>query len=281
LLISHATLSLIRLNGCTVQTKSLITDDPTLARSGNMQARLWEIDSARGVAIIMMTIFHLMWDLWFFRILPDVVLYAGFWKYFQRTTAILFLLMVGVSLTISYRRAKRRAGQDARLWPKFFWRGLRIFGWGLVITLVVWAAGVGYVHFGILHLIGLSIILAYPLLPYRWVNLASWAALFLIGGWLQNVRVAFPWLVWLGLQPPNYAPNDYFPLVPWFGVVILGVVLGNSLYHEDRRRFPLPDWSGAPLIRLLQFLGRHSLTIYLIHQPLLLAILYALGLVRF
>lgn len=243
--------------------------------------RLWEIDALRGVAIVMMVIFHLMWDLWFFRILPGVVLYAGFWKYFQRTTAILFLLLVGVSLTVSYRRALAQPGTGNQLWPKFLLRGLRIFGWGMVITLGVWVAGVGYVHFGILHLIGLSIILAYPLLAYRWLNLALWALFFVAGGWLQTVRVDFPWLVWLGLQPAHYAPNDYFPLIPWFGVVLLGIFLGNSFYGQQGRLISLPEWSGMPPIRLLQFLGRHSLTIYLIHQPILLAILAVLGLIQF
>ncbi len=241
-------------------------------------ARLWEIDALRGVAIIMMTIFHLMWDLWFFRILPDVVLYAGFWKYFQRTTAILFLLLVGVSLTISYRAEQRNRVLSYR---KYLLRGLRIFGYGLVISLAVWLANVGYVHFGILHCIGVSILLAYPLLPYRWPNLGLWAVFFVLGGWLETVRVDFPWLVWLGLTPPNYAPNDYFPLIPWFGVVLLGVFLGNTFYNAQGRLLPLPDFSAFAPVRFLRFLGRHSLLIYLIHQPLLLAGLWALGFIRF
>ncbi|RIK33561.1 MAG: hypothetical protein DCC55_34725, partial [Chloroflexi bacterium] len=72
-----------------------------------------------------------------------------------------------------------------------------------------------------------------------------------------------------------------FPLIPWFGVVLLGVFLGNTFYGQQGRLVPLPDWPAAPPARLLQFLGRHSLTIYLIHQPLLVAILFALGLIRF
>ena len=65
----------------------------------------------------MMVIFHLMWDLVSFRITPDVVLYAGFWKYFQRTTAITFLLLVGISLTVSYRSAKAKSGVGTSLFP--------------------------------------------------------------------------------------------------------------------------------------------------------------------
>jgi uncharacterized membrane protein len=264
----------------TMNTGLIRSDDAVGAKRHprSISSRYWEIDALRGVAIIMMVIFHLMWDLWFFRILPDIVLYAGFWKYFQRTTAITFLVLVGVSLTVSYRRALDQGAQN--LFPKFLWRGLRIFGLGLVITLVVWAWRIGYVHFGILHLIGVSILLAYPLLRYRWLNLTLWGLLFVIGGFIQAVQVDFAWLVWLGLEPPGYAPNDYFPLIPWFGVVLLGVFIGNTVYRPSGRLIPLPDLASTLPVRLLQFLGRYSLTIYLIHQPLLIAGLYALGLIQ-
>ncbi len=231
----------------------------------------------RGVAIIMMVIFHLMWDLWAFRILPNVVLYAGFWKYFQRTTAISFLLLVGISLTVSYRRAKDKGGEKEGLWRKFAWRGLRIFGVGMGFTLIAWVSAFGYVQFGILHLIGVAIILSYPLLRFRWLNLLLWAIFFAVGGLLEGYYVGNNWLLWLGLHTRDYAPLDYFPLIPWLGVVLLGVFLGNTLYRAEGRLIPLPDWSWLPPVRLLRFLGRHSLVIYVIHQPILLAALFALG----
>ena len=242
--------------------------------------RYWEIDTLRGVAIIMMVIFHLMWDLVSFDITPDVVLYAGFWKYFQRTTAITFLLLVGISLTVSYRRAKAQQ-PGAALFPKFFWRGLRIFGIGMGFTLIAWATGFGYVHFGILHLIGTAIILAYPLLGYRWLNFILWLILFVLGGAIRYIYLPHNWLDWLGFHTRLYAPLDYFPLIPWFGVVLLGLAIGNTVYRPEGRLIPLPDLSAWLPVRLLQWLGKHSLIIYVIHQPLLLAILFGLGLARF
>ena len=233
--------------------------------------RFWEIDMWRGLAIIMMVIFHLMWDLWAFRILPNVVLYAGFWKYFQRTTAISFLLLVGVSLTVSYRRAQEKGDETAGLWRKFAWRGLRVFGVGMGFTLIAWVSGFGYVQFGILHLIGVAIMLSYPLLRYRWLNLLLWAVFFAVGGLLEGYYADNNWLLWLGLHTREYAPLDYFPLIPWLGVVLLGLFLGNTLYRTEGRLIPLPDWGWLPPVRLLRFLGRHSLVIYVIHQPLLLA----------
>lgn len=258
--------------------------DPSYAPSSQTapsRQRYWEIDTLRGVAIVMMVTFHLMWDFVAFRIMPDVVLYAGFWKYFQRTTAISFLLLVGVSLTISYRRARERQPAGERLFPKFFWRGLRIFGIGMGFTLFAWATGFGYVHFGILHLIGSAIILAYPLLTYRWLNLLWWAVLFAVGGTIRHTYLPHNWLDWLGFHTRFYAPLDYFPLIPWLGVILLGVAIGNTVYTPQGRILPLPDYSSWLPVYLLQWLGRHSLLIYVIHQPLLLAILFALGLARF
>jgi uncharacterized membrane protein len=252
---------------------------PSAVAVRSSSTRYWEVDALRGVAIIMMVVYHLMWDLWYFRILPELILTAGFWKYFQRTTASLFLILVGVSLTISYRRAVVAQGTTAGLFPKFLRRGLGIFALGMLITLGVWLSGVGSVHFGILHLIGFSVVAAYPLLRFRWLNLALWLVLYSAGGWMASIHSAQLWLVWLGITPQPYLAVDYFPVIPWFGVVLLGVFLGNTLYTPTGRLVPLPDLSAWLPVRGLRFLGRHSLVIYLIHQPILIAFLVLLGLV--
>lgn len=253
------------------------------AKSISLSQRYWEIDLLRGIAIIMMVTYHLMWDLWFFRILPHLVLYTGFWKYFQRTTASLFVLLVGVSLTLSYRSRQRKLGnKDKDLADEFlyfFRRGRIIFSWGMLISLVTWLAGTGAIHFGILHLIGASIILAWPFLRGRWTNLILGALLIGFDWFVGTTRVDTIWLVWLGFKPVAYAAVDYFPLIPWFGLVLIGIFLGNILYTAKGLRFPLADLSWLPLIQLLSLLGRHSLIIYLIHQPLLIGILIAFGLV--
>jgi len=251
-------------------------------RQSPARQRFWEIDMLRGVAIVMMVIFHLLWDLWSFRIMPDLVLYAGFWKYFQRTTAISFLILVGVSLTVSYRREREKAGGAQSAWEKFLRRGLRIFGIGLCFTIFGMVSGyanvdIGYVDIGILHLIGIAIMVIYPLLGYRWINLILWVLFVIVGGFVQRIELSHNWLVYFGLHTSNYYPLDYFPIFPWLGVVLLGVFLGNTFYGKHGRMILLPDWGELPPVRLLRFLGRHSLIIYVIHQPLMIAILYLLG----
>lgn len=244
--------------------------------------RLWEIDTLRGVAILMMITYHLVWDLWAFAIVPDIDPFNGFWKYFQRATAGLFLTLVGVSLVVvTLRRLAPKAGpHDLPPVRPYLWRALRIFGWGMVVSAVMFFSGMGYVHFGILHLIGFASIAAYPFLRYKWPNLILWLLFNTAGYFLMDRTWDFPWLLWLGWVPINYYPNDYFPVIPYFGVVSLGIFLGNSLYRRDGRRFPLPDLGGFLPLRGLQWLGKRSLIIYLIHQPLLFAILWALGFIQ-
>ena len=89
--------------------------------------------------------------------------------------------------------------------------------------------------------------------------------------------VSFPWLIWLGLAQRGVYMSDYYPLVPWSGLVLVGISAGYTLYRQGIRRFTLPDYSNITVVRMLSFLGRHSLVIYLIHQPILLALLIGLG----
>ncbi len=237
-----------------------------------LSERFWEVDSLRGVAIVMMIAFHLLFDLDYFRG-PGFDLYSGFWFLFGRATVLIFLLLTGVSLTLSYSRALKGGVVKPSRYLK---RGLRIFLYGLAITLITWLLlPKGVIVFGVLHLIGISIILAYPFLKFRIPNLLLGIVLIILGLFLQTLVFDFPWLLWLGLKPPAFYSFDYLPLLPWFGVVLIGIFLGNFLYPNYRRGFGIRDLSGFIPFRALSFLGRHSLIIYLLHQPVLLALLYA------
>lgn len=242
----------------------------------NLDERFWEIDLLRGVAILMMVFYHVLYDLdrfggW------GIEVHTGFWRYFAFATASLFLLLVGLSLTLSYARAVH-SNPERYLFPKYFYRGARIFSWGLVITVVTWVlVRDGFVRWGILHLIGLSIILAFPLLKLRYGNLVLGSLLLLLGMCITNLRVGSPWLLWLGLVPAHFTSVDYFPVLPWFGVVLIGIFLGNSLYPGYQRNFKLQDRSHRTPVRMLGSLGRHSLLIYLVHQPVLITALFLIG----
>ncbi|MBN1581870.1 MAG: DUF1624 domain-containing protein [Anaerolineae bacterium] len=232
----------------------------------NKRQRYWEIDALRGVAIIWMIGFHLTWDLVFYG-LVRVHMGRNPWPWFSRIIATMFLTLAGISLVISASKSRGTPG-----FRKHLFRGARIFGFGLVITAITYFfLGDEFVVFGILHLIGFSIVAAYPFMPYRrrWFTLLAGIIILAAGNWLNRQIVFTPWLIWLGINEFGRGMADWYPILPWFGMVLVGIWIGHMLYTAGQRRFSLPDWSDVPGIRQLAFLGRHALLIYLIHQPLL------------
>ena len=233
-------------------------------------SRLWEIDCARGIAILMMVLFHTIFDLSFFSVYPVDVAY-GFWRYFAYATASLFLIIVGISLVVSHASAATKLS-GFPLARKYLLRGAGIFLLGLLVTLATWAyLHEGYVIFGILHLIGVSVMLS-PLF-FRLKKLNILVGFVCIGtGYLVSGLAGPAYLLPLGIVPAGFSSVDYTPFFPWFGMVLIGMGLGEVLYADGVRRFslrPLPDLLVTPL----SFLGRHSLVIYLVHQPVIILLL--------
>jgi uncharacterized membrane protein len=208
----------------------------------------------------------------------DIAVRSGFWGYWQVATAGLFTILVGVSLTLSYQR-ERKLRPAGSLWGRYVLRGLIVFSWGLAVSLATYVA-LGpdeYVRFGILHLIGLSIIIAYPLLRFRWLNLVLGVVVIALGPVIRAWRPDVPWLEWLIPTPGSGV--DYAPLIPMVGRVVIGIFIGNMLYPGGNRRYRLVDLSGRSLVRVLQRMGQNSLLIYLVHQPILIGILLLAGVV--
>jgi uncharacterized membrane protein len=243
--------------------------------------RFWELDSIRGLAIIMMITYHFLFDLTFFGIY-SLDVYSGFLWVFARITAFTFIFIVGVSLTLSNSRAQITGRyKEGGLFRKYLKRGLKIFSLGLLITIITWIfIPQEFIIFGVLHFIGISIILSYFFLKSKYLNLYLGMGLILLGIYLGNYTFDFNWLVWLGFIPSNLDTVDYFPLIPWFGVVLIGLFFGGLLYKNYQRQFKIPDLSKNYFIKIFSFLGRNSLIIYLIHQPILIIILYLLGIVN-
>ncbi|KLK87792.1 hypothetical protein SZ63_09255 [Methanoculleus sediminis] len=237
--------------------------------------RYWEIDLARGIAVVTMILFHSAFDLDFFGVLPlDVS--GGFLRMLAYLTASTFIFLVGLSFTISYARAARRLDRRG-LALKYVRRGLTIFGYGLVITAVTWLFLPNvYIVFGILHFIGLAILLAplFARLDTEKLLIASIACL--IAGYAASL-VTGPWpLLWLGIRPESFSSLDYVPLLPWFGLVLVGMAVGRLFYPDGKRSCPLTVAEPA-FARPLEFLGRHSLFIYFLHQPAVLLLIAVLA----
>ncbi len=231
----------------------------------------------RGVAVVAMVFYHLSYDLAYFVGLFEVGFFRqGAGLNIGRMIGGTFTFLAGLSLTLSYVRAAESSGRRVSL--KYLGRGARIFSYGLIITLLTWIfVPRDMIYFGILHLIGASIILAYPLIRLKLTNVLLGAGCIALGLYLrQSFVVESPWLVWLGGRP-GFSTLDYWPIFPWFGVMLLGVAAGNALYGSTSKR--TSRTTPTPL-RPLTFLGSHSLAVYLIHQPVLIAALALLGLVE-
>jgi uncharacterized membrane protein len=236
----------------------------------NTASRYPEIDMIRGIAILMMILFHTVFDLNFFRV-SAVDVSAGFWRYFAFSTAALFLLIVGISLTLSHTRAATSLS-GYQMIGKFVNRGVGIFLVGLLVTAGTWLyLKEGFIVFGILHLIGISVMISPLFFRFKKFNLLLGLFFILIGYFLTTVTGPV-WLLPLGIHPATFWSVDYEPVFPWTGIVLFGMGLGEILYPGGMRKFTLP---GIPVffIQPLAFLGRHSLIIYLVHQPLIIVLL--------
>lgn len=236
----------------------------------NYSNRLWEIDFLRGIAVLMMVVYHFVWNLSAFGFYMDTraLIYSP-WQIFARVTGATFIFVMGLSLTLSYRQALVSSGRS-NLLIKFMKRGVQIFGVGMVITLVMHFTGTGYVVFGILHLIGVAIILSYPLLRAPRVFVLVLALVIIATGfYISQFWIDTYWFVPLGFKKKGVGMSDYYPILPWFGFALLGIVAGDSFYDKGVRNFPLPAVSENYLVQKIRFLGRHSLVIYLVHQPIL------------
>ncbi|MDI6718782.1 MAG: heparan-alpha-glucosaminide N-acetyltransferase [Methanomicrobiales archaeon] len=239
-------------------------DGSRLIRSA--EGRYWEIDLVRGIAVVMMITFHALFAVNYLGVY-DVEVSSGFWRSFALATAILFVFLVGLSLSIHDARLQEKGGICSC--RPYALRGLRIFALGLVITAATWLIlREGYVVFGILHLIGLSIILSPPFFRHR--GLALFTGIYVIAlGLLLPYYPGPIWLIWLGFRPYSFYSIDYVPLFPWFGVVLLGLYAGGVLYPDGRRRWALPE-EGRSIAAPLAILGRNSLLVYMVHVPLIL-----------
>ncbi|NLM30926.1 MAG: DUF1624 domain-containing protein, partial [Methanomicrobiales archaeon] len=155
---------------------------------------------------------------------------------------------------------------------KYIRRGLSIFSLGLVITAVTWIFfPSAYIVFGILHFIGVAILLAPLFVRFGATNLILSAACIIAGYVTETIRGPWP-LLWLGIRPIPFTSLDYVPLLPWFSLVLLGMTFGYLFYPGGERGFSFRAVEPA-VVRPLSLLGRHSLLIYFLHQPVILLVI--------
>lgn len=227
-----------------------------------MKKRIWELDALRGLCIVGMVIVHFFYDL---RIFAGIDLALPEWFVFVRQYGhVLFILISGICVTLGSKSVKR---------------GIYVLCAALLISYVtmfmdeILQMGSFRIWFGILHLLGLCMLL-YPLFkkfPFWALGLIG-IGFIALGFWMEGIRVDVDYLFPIGLRSGRvYTGSDYFPLFPGFGWFLLGAALGKLLYRKKETR--LPTWNeNIGILRFLRFCGKHSLEIYMLHQPILAGI---------
>lgn len=235
--------------------------------------RYGEIDLLRTAAIVCMVIYHTAFDLSFFfgsALDPR----AGGWLMLQRFTANLFLLLVGVSFAVSAERMERKGMSEGAQFMKVAKRAFLLIACGILISLVTFLfVGDGWVRFGVLHLIGVSLFLLFLLRPLKEWTAVLALILLLLAPVLPSPESSSALLLAIGMPSPAFASVDYFPLVPWLAPMLFGYAFGDVLYGRGLLRWHAPK---NRLLHLAAAPGRHALAVYLLHQPLLLTALWVI-----
>lgn len=229
--------------------------------------RIWELDALRGICILGMIVVHFVFDLNEFAGLGLTM--PGWFNFCQRYGHILFILISGICAALASRSFRRGV--------IVFCAGLLVTGVTLFMVCVLKFNRSLSIFFGILHLLGICMML-FPLFK----KLPVWALAVLgvgfvaLGVWLaalEPVAVSFPsaqglLLGAIGIRPAGFYSGDYFPIFPNLGWFLLGAVLGRTAYRRRESLLPKVN-ADFFLLRFFRFCGRHSLWIYLLHQPVL------------
>ncbi|HHW47169.1 MAG TPA: DUF1624 domain-containing protein [Clostridiaceae bacterium] len=217
--------------------------------------RIWELDFLRGIALLLMIYFHVIYDLkdmWDYPVSYS----SGINYYIGKLSAILFMIISGISCSLSRSNLKR---------------GLKVFGIAMAITIVTHLYGSEFgIKFGILHFLGICMMM-YPLFgKLKWYLLVLLGTAMIIAGLLlDGVSVNFDFLFPIGITSPNFSSSDYYPLLPWMGVFLYGNALAKILYAKKTSLF---RFSIKP--NIISWLGRNTLLIYVVHQPVIIAVIY-------
>ena len=249
---------------------------PTPAHSARFDA----VDALRGAAIVWMTAYHLFFDLNQFGHIRQNFYTDPFWTW-QRTAIVsLFLFCAGFGQAIAVHQ-----GQS---WQRFWRRWAQVAGCALLVTAGSYAMyPQSFIYFGVLH--GLAVMLLIARLTAGWgrwlwllgalaIATKFIAANVLLTGTFAGFADIFNAraLNWLGLITKKPITEDYVPLIPWLGVVWWGLAAGQWLLQRP------PGWLTAPLPQAapLAWLGRWSLTYYMVHQPVMIGVLMGVAALR-
>jgi uncharacterized membrane protein len=237
--------------------------------------RFIELDVLRGIAVIGMIIFH-----YFFLInyldITAYTMYEGWWLVLARSVEILFLILVGVSLALSYKKNAIVGGLIKDWYKKQYKRAGVIFAYAMTVSLVTFIfIPQQIIIFGILHFISISIVLLVPFAGKKYIPLILAGIAYVLSTIIHNTFASQKALLIFGFDVGGGSSIDYFPLFPWISLVLFGIFLGNSLYKNYQGKLLFLNDKNIFLV-LLSWAGRQSIIIYMLHIPFLFLFIFFL-----
>lgn len=253
--------------GTTAMTEPAPTTPAPPAPPPIRGARFAQIDVARGVALLAMFVFHFAYDLSNAGLIETDIAFEPGWRWFARCIAGSFLTLVGVSLVMATRRGLNRAA--------FLRRLAMVSAAAMLVTAgTVFAMPDNFIFFGILHHVAVASVLALPFLrlPVAGVILSA-AVAFALPSLVASPILDQSWAVWLGFSRLPLQTADFVPVFPWFGCVLTGIALARIALARIEGS-AAASWRPRLLpARILAWGGRHSLLVYLVHQPLFIGLI--------
>jgi uncharacterized membrane protein len=230
------------------------------------------LDALRGAAMVWMTVFHACFDLNHYHLLPAPQDFYRdpFWT-LQRTAIVsLFLFCAGAGQGL--------AQVQGLGWPRFWQRWWRVLACALLVSAGSWwMFPRSWISFGVLHGMAAMLLFTRLLLMRRW---PAWrllllaAACLLLPQLVSHTGFDSRWTNWVGLVTKKPITEDYVPVLPWLGVMLLGALAATRwAQHGSAARAARPARSAravAAALRALALLGRWPLSYYMLHQPVLI-----------
>lgn len=241
-----------------------------MKKSIQTEQRFQFLDAARGFAILLMFIYHFCYDLDYFGYLNEDFNSDLFWIRFRLLIVTLFLIIVGISLYLAAYRGLNKKHFRKRLLLLIFYSAL--------VSLSSWIMyPKAMIFFGILHFITVASVIGIFFVRLGVINLLLGTLLIITSQIVSHSFFDQPGMQWFGLMTHLPGTVDYVPVLPWFGVVLIGIYLGQRLSQLNAESQLVRWQNNHPLSKLLAFGGRYSLHIYMLHQPLFLGIIYIIS----
>ena len=230
--------------------------------------RLEKLDILRWIAIIMMVLFHLNYSL--VNIFSSNVLNFSeiFWFYIWKIAAILFISIAGISFYLAEKKYWKY------IYRKYFRYALALSCIALLISICTYLYfPEQYIRFGIIHFFALSFFILPLFIRFGYMNIILWA--WIILSWLFiSEPISNEYLYWLWFIYPGFSSADYYPLIPYFWVILIWYALWYVLDRFSGLIIFQKKGQKNKLEKALIFSWRKSLLIYLIHQPIILGVIY-------